>query len=84
MRLLDGQMKGQQQAMHKPTSTGSRRAADVAQIADSLVRIYGEEALLITERQLAESSGDVRVSWEAIRSHVRIALKQPRWGAARS
>jgi hypothetical protein len=62
--------------MHRPTSTGSKRAADTAQIADSLVRIYGEEALLITERQIAESSGDVRVSWETILSHVRIALHE--------
>jgi hypothetical protein len=70
--------------MHKPTSTGSRRAADAAQIADSLVRIYGEEALLITERQVSGASGDIRLSWEAIRSHIQIVLQERQREASRS
>jgi hypothetical protein len=70
--------------MHKPTSTGSKRAADVAQIATSLVRIYSEQALLITERQIMASSGDVRTSWEAILSHVRVILHERLRDAPRS
>lgn len=70
--------------MHEPTSTGSRRADDIARIAASLLRLYGEEALLITERQITVSSGDVRLSWEAILSHVRMALHERQQESDRS